>query len=369
MKTKFGMTVIIVSSIFLMAACEPTENPKADGQLPAGEQVSLKVSFNAGVGTLADAVKEITNSPEFSLLGSITPAVNQDSPLKAAELNNDSMQIRLSDIAGEYEYSWKRVKKGGILRFFDRTGDNENLIVRLPVEKIRNYQRLFIFAPKDTALTNNFEAVVSDYFLSRHFQKGLEYRISSALSVDKSSIGNVKTSKTRNKVNGFNLLSSYQLANGYTVTNQENSGDTAVSVYSITKADKVLFEERISTYKLVNQPRPRERVYSLTIGDVKIVRTAGPNSLDSAKVYLAGVLQTNARVEVIVYETDETNSGVAQQKRDVKITFDDGTSTTIRELKAGTIEEMAAIFKAVRQAGFATEIVDRIAANIYWQKK
>jgi len=81
------------------------------------------------------------------------------------------------------------------------------------------------------------------------------------------------------------------------------------------------------------------------------------------------VLQTNAKVEVIVYAQDETNTGIAQQKRDVKITFDDGTSTTIRELKAGTIVDMAVIFKSVRQAGFATEIVDRIAANIYWQKK
>lgn len=368
MKTKFGMALMILSSIFLIA-CDADVTPKADGQLPADEQVSLKAAFNDGVSTLADAVKAISNSPEFSLLGSIAPDPNQDAPFKAAELANDSMQILLSDISGVYEYSWKRVKKGGILRFFDRTGDNDKLIVRLPVEKVRNYHWLFIYRPKDSTLTNNFEAAVNDYYRSRHYERGMEYRIASALSVDNSSIGSVSTSKTRNKVNGYNQLSVYQLASGYAITNQVNSGDTAVSVFAITKNDLVLFEERITSYKVANQPRPRERVYSLTIGDVKIVRTAGPNSLDSAKVYLAGVLQTNAKVEVIVYEQDETNEGIAQQKRDVKITFDDGTSTTIRELKEGTIDDMAVIFKAVRQAGFATEIVDRIAANIYWQKK
>lgn len=367
MKTKFGMALIVLSSIFLIA-CD-ADDQKTDGQLPVDGQASLKVSFNAGVVTLADAVKEITNSPEFLLLGSVAPVLNQDGPLKAADLRNDSMQILLSDIAGVYEYSWKRVKKGGILRFFERTADNDNLIVRLPVEKIKNYHYLFIYAPKDSTLKNNFEAVVSDYYQSRHYLRGLEYRIATALKVDSNSVGNVATSKTRNKVNGYNYLSTYTLANGYTVMNKENSGDTAVSVYSISKEDKVLFEENITSYKVAGQFKHREKVYALTIGDVKIIRNAGPNSLDSAKVYLGGVLQTSAKVEVVVYEPDSTNLGVAQQKRDIKITFDDGTSTTIRELKAGTIEDMALIFKAVRQAGFATEIVDRIAANIYWQKK
>jgi len=362
MKTKFGMALIVLSSIFQIA-CDPEESPKSD------EQVSLKASVNQSITTLADAVKAISTSPEFVLLGSIAPDPNQDAPFKAAELTNDSMQILLSDISGVYEYSWKRVKKGGILRYFDRTGDNDKLIVRLPVEKVRDFRFLFMYRPKDSTLTNNFEAAVSDYYRSRHFEKGMEYRIASTMNVDNASIGSVTTARTRNKVNGFNNLSVYQLASGYTVTNQENSGDTAVSVFAITKNDKVLFEERITSAKVVNQPRPRERVYSLTIGDVKIVRTAGPNSLDSAKVYLAGVLQTNAKVEVIVYEQTEPNAGIAQQKRDIKITFDDGTSTTIRELKAETIDDMAAIFKAVRQAGFATEIVDRIAANIYWLKK
>lgn len=362
MKTKFGMALIVLSSIFLVA-CDPDESPKSDGQ------VSLKASVNESVTTLADAVKAISTSPEFVLLGSIAPDPNQDASFKAAELTNDSIQILLSDISGVYEYSWKRVKKGGILRFFDRTGDNEQLIIRMPVEKVKNYHWLFIYRPKDSTLTNNFEAAVSDYYRSRHFEKGVEYRIASVLSVDNNSLGSVSIAKTRNKVNGFNALSVYQLASGYTITNQENSGDTAVSVFAITKNDKVLFEERITSAKVVNQPRPRERVYSLTIGDVRIVRTAGPNSMDSANVYLAGVLQANAKVEVITYEQTEPNAGMAQQKRDVKITFDDGTSTTIRELKAVTIEDMAGIFKAVRQAGFATEIVDKIAANLYWQKK
>jgi hypothetical protein len=130
----------------------------------------------------------------------------------------------------------------------------------------------------------------------------------------------------------------------------------------------MLYEENISSYRVNSENRRRERIYSLTIGDVKIVREMGPYSLDSAKVYVAGVLQLNAKVEIIVNETEGEEVGLTNKKRDILITFDDGTSTTIRELKGNTIENIAEIFKSVRQAGFATHIIDRIAANIYWSK-
>ncbi len=370
MKTKIWMTNIILSLLFF-SACDPATDLKNEEQPLLDEQVSLKVSLNNSVESLADAVNAIKNSADFKLLSGIEPIVQGNGAQMAPDRRVDSVKIMLSDISGVYEYSWKKVKRtpNAILRFFDRTADDDNLIVRLPLQKIKNYHLLFIFAPRDTALTNNFEASVSEYLLSRHFEKGLEYQMNADLKIDNTPVGNISTHKTRNKVNGFNFLSVYTLASGYAVLNQQNTGDTAVSVYSISKDNIVLYEENMTSYKVNSEVRPREKIYALTIGNVKIVRVPGPNNLDSAKVYVNGVLQTNSKVEIVITEPDPENLGFTNQKRDIKITFDDGTSTTIRELKGSTIDDIGSIFKSVRQAGFATEIVDRIAANIFWQKK
>lgn len=370
MKAKIWLTNIILS-LFVFSACDSTTDLKQGEQPLLDEQVSLKVSLNNSVESLADAVDAIKNSADFKLLSGIEPIVQENVAQMAPEQRADSVKILLSDISGVYEYSWKKIKRtpNAILRFFDRTADDDNLIVRLPLQKIRNYHLLFIFAPKDTALTNNFEASVSKYMLSRHFEKGLEYQMNADLKIDNLPVGTVNTQKTRNKVNGYNFLSVYTLTSGYAVLNQQNTGDTAVSVYSISKDNVILYEENITSYKVNSELRHREKIYSLTIGNVKIERVLGPNSLDSAKVYVNGLLQTNSKVEIVIIQPDPENLGFTNQKRDIKITFDDGTSTTIRELKGSTIDDIGLIFKSVRQVGFATEIIDRIAANIFWQKE
>jgi hypothetical protein len=259
--------------------------------------------------------------------------------------------------------------KNNLLRVFDRTADNDHLIVKLPVQKVKNYQRLFIYAPRDSALTNNFVADVSEYLLSRHYQRGLEYKLTSDMKVDDKNLGTVTINRTRNKVNGYNFTSEYALGSGYVVSNTQNSGDTAVSVYAISKDGKVLFEEKMTSYRTGQENKMREKVFSLTIGKVTIVRIAGPDSFAGAKIYVDGVLQENAKAEIVITEETNEEKGVTYQRRDVKLTFDDGTTTTIRELKGDTIEELGLIFASVRQIGFASEIVDRIAANIYWTKK
>src|SRR5690606_22027781 len=100
----------------------------------------------------------------------------------------------------------------------------------------------------------------------------------------------------------------------------------------------------------------------LTIGDVQIVRKAGPNSLDSAKVYVLGVLQATAKVELVdVTSTDATEVSVTNHKREIKITFEDGTSKTISELLGTSIETIRNLFLSLRKSYFATSIVDRIA--------
>lgn len=364
MKTK-NFKFLAIALVLVFTSCENEVS-----------KTSLKESLNDNVNTLDVAIKTINASTDFQLLaqGEVT---GSDESLKAPStginefMPNDTVLITLDKISGVYEYSWKRVKDNKpFLRFFTRTSDSEFMIVRLPLKKVRNPLTMFWFQVADTTLKNNFEAKVSDYYVMRNRIAGNEYRLKSDFSIDKESIGSLTELRSRNKVNGYNASSVYELASGYTVSRSENSGDTAISAYAISQEGKILYEEKLTTVKVIDKNfRHREKTYSLTIGNVQIVRSKQPNVPDSAKVYLNGVLQTNAKIEIVVNQPDSTDQSVTFAKRDIKITFDDGTSTTLRTLMGENINAIGEIFKAVRQTNFATNIIDRIAWNIYIRKQ
>ena len=369
MKTKQSIILLLFSTLLIFSGCNSTNDLKSD------EAASLKASLQNNAATLSTAVGEITNTPDFQMMSGVSGNSSmmsmfdaQFAPPTSAKI--DSVKIMLADIAGTYNYSWTKVKKGqfNIMRFFDRVANSSDMIVKLPAQKVKNPGSLFSFQPKDSLLKNNFEAQVTEYMLKRSKLTGFEYNLKSSLKLDDAALGMLNVQTTRNKMNGYNYLSSYKLTSGYNVVCQDISGDTLISVYSITKDDKTLFEEKTSTYKVDNGIRKREKVYSLTLGNVKIVRTMGLNSFENAKVYLDGVLQANAKVEIVVVNPIDNEQTVVQKKREIKITFEDGTSTTIKELTNNTIDKIGEIFRSVRQAYFATDIIDRIAQNIYWNK-
>ncbi len=91
-------------------------------------------------------------------------------------------------------------------------------------------------------------------------------------------------------------------------------------------------------------------------------------SLDSAKVYVGGVLQVKSKVEIVDKTTATTDNSVTLMKRELKITFDDGTSATFTELAGKAITDISTLFAAMRQGSFATSIIDWIAWDIYTNK-
>ncbi len=370
MKTKQSIFLFLFSTTLIFSGCNSTTDLKTD------EAASLKVSLQNSAATLSTAIGEITNTPDFQMMSNVSgnssmvPSFDGQFVAPTTNVKVDSVKITLADIAGTYNYSWTKVKKGqfNIMRFFDRTANSSDMIVKLPAQKVKNPGSLFSFQAKDSLLANNFEAQVTEYMLKRSKLTGFEYNLKSSLKLDDAALGMLNIQTTRNKMNGYNYSSSYKLNSGYNVVCQDISGDTLTSVYSISKDNKTLFEEKTSTYKVDNGVRKREKVYSLTLGNVKIVRTMGLNSFETAKVYLDGVLQANAKVEIVVINPADDDQTVVKQKRMVKITFDDGTSKTIKELTNNSIDKIGEIFRSVRQAYFATDIIDRIAQNIYWNK-
>jgi len=151
-----------------------------------------------------------------------------------------------------------------------------------------------------------------------------------------------------------------------------SNGDTILSDYSISKGGTIYFEEKFTSIKSDTASRHREKEYSLTIGNVRIVRvpTHGNNGLDSAKVYLGDVLQTKAKVQFIdiTNHSDTTEFSVIGHNRDIQIVFDDSTKTTVSQLLGSSIENVRTLFTSLRQVYFATNVVDWVAWDIYMNK-
>jgi len=334
---------------------------------------SLQSSLQKSSVSLSTALQKITNSQGYQVLN--TPEVIKTAPSKVYSPVIDSTfnSILLADILGEYEFNkantYKRWKQP-ITNFFSKTAENASLmIVRLPEEKIKKPNSLFIYNPADTLLTNNYVFSLNKYDYKFNRILGWTYDMASNINVKNVDAGNLNIQSSSSKEAGYKFASEFVFANGYTLKSNYSTGDTAVSVYAIYEASKVIYEEKYTAVKTVAELRHREREYSLTIGDVQIVRKVGKNSLDSAKVYVAGVLQTTAKVEVVDIATvDGTDVCVTAHKRELKITFDDGTSKTISELLGTSVETIRNLFISLRQSYFATGIVDRIAWDIYMKK-
>lgn len=335
---------------------------------------SLKSSLEKNSDNLSVALKTITSSQGYQVL--TTPAYDNSgmSKVYSPVIDSTYSSIMLADIVGEYEFNkantYKKWKQP-ITNFFSKAADNANLmIVRLPEEKIKRPNTLFMYNPADTLLTNNYVFTLNKYDYKFNRYLGWDYAMASTINVKTVDAGALSIQSSSSKEKGYKFASEFVFANGYTVNSSFATGDTAVSVYAVKQGANALYEEKYTAIKTKADNRHREREYALTIGNVQIIRKAGPNSLDSAKVYVGGVLQAAAKIEIVDVTTIEaTDLSVTNHKREIKITFDDGSSKTISELLGTSVETIRNLFISLRQSYFATSIVDRIAWDIYIKKK
>jgi hypothetical protein len=341
---------------------------------------SLKSSIDQNSQQLSSALGQITASPGYQVLNITgTTAASSPSLVRAAVgsfvIDSTINTIALADIMGVYNYKAVGSKMSGMsmLRFFTKTADNTQMIVRLPESKVKHFGEMLHYSPADTLLTNDYVISVSKYNYTFNRFLGWDYSLASNINIKNVNAGDLKIQSSSSKSTGTNFASEFAYANGYLAKCSYSNGDTAVSTYSITQGTKILFEEKYTAIKSAVTKHHREKSYSLTIGDVQIIRTQGKNSLDSAKVYVAGVLQTKSKVEIVNVSTgtvdDSTNVCVANHNREIKITFDDGTSSTISQLLGTSVDTIRTLFISLRQTYFATNVVNWIAWDIYTKKQ
>jgi hypothetical protein len=323
---------------------------------------SLKQTINESALNLNKAMETITSSHAYNIL-TIT-----DGTLKSASLTDSiyRVYIPLEKIKGVYEY--KPVAKTdrygrSLIQFFNKTGDNSQMIVRMPLKKVVNPRTLRHYSPSDSSLVNNFSIAVSDYHNNYNSYWDYDYLLASEISVDNVVAGNLNIKSIVSHTQGIHYASQYSFSGSYTAKYKFESGDTTVSSFTILGGGKVLYEEKLLKIKNDTLKHGREHQYILTIGEVQIIRKSGTKKVE---VYVNGVLQPNAVVQIIDREEDSEES--VCKKRDIQITFEDGTITTVADLISKSVENIRTLFYSLHQVYFAAYIVDWIAYDIYYQR-
>lgn len=365
MKTKSLYLAVLMVGI-LSWSCN-----KSDSLGSSANPVSLKTSMNGGVKELNTALNSISASAGYQVLAGPTDLTTKSAMI--SPLDTIKHSIHLADIAGIYDYKARTTQKwpASMMHFFTKTGESSQMIVRLPEEKVKASKMLLRYSPADTLLTNNYIVTLSDYQYNFNWFVSYDYKMASSIKIKDVDAGILKIQSSNNKTSGYHFASEFAFPNGYLTKCQYSSGDTAVSVYAITKGTQTLYEEKYTAIKTNADLRHRERAFKLTIGNVVIERNynMGHSSLDSAKVYVGGVLQLKSKVEIvdkIVDPTaDNTDKCLTNKKRELKITFDDGTSATFTELAGTAVDNISTLFTSMRQVYFATGIIDWIAWDVY----
>ncbi len=329
------------------------------------DPVALKQAINESSGNLNAAMQTISASQAFQVF-----TLDASSGLKSTTASqSDSLYntyILLDSIKGEYNYQplpghdrWGRP----LIRFFNQTANNDLMIVRLPYEKIQHPHSLREYRPGDSTLVNNFAISVSDYHNNYNSYHDFDYNMVSSVSLDNAGIGDLSIKSVVNPQTGIQYASQFVFGNGYTAKYKYESGDTTVSSFAILSVAQTLYEEKLLTVRNDTARFGREFQYILTIGNVQIIRKSGSHT---AEVYLNGILQPNAVVAFIDHGTDPEPTACGH--REIRITFEDGTTTTVSALLSGQISNINALFTSLHDVYFAAYIVDWIAYDIYYKR-
>jgi hypothetical protein len=255
----------------------------------------------------------------------------------------------------------------------------DSLILLFPLAKVNKLKRLF----NDTTAVNQKECKVSVSNYYRYSNKTTgesSYSLASTVSkLDPASTiykksGTYKVSRSVTTTNGIkNGKSSFEFdfLSGHVAKCAFMSSDTAsTATYTLSDGTKTLFEEKFWSTKAQADKKFVEKQYSLTYGNVTLIRKPGVHSLDSIQILLNGVLQTKAKITVTkttAFVADSTENGITNGRREIIITFDDANATTVNITSltgASTLNKMREMFAHLRKSYFGTYLIDASAQNI-----
>jgi hypothetical protein len=324
----------------------------------------LRQSVEKGVADISHAVSSISGTPGYQLL-----TVN-DNVAKSDFTFNDTINMKM--VAGIYDFQPDTVIRFhdfSPYRLFKKTGESENMVVNLPEMLVMHPRHLLFFDMKDTVYPNNFTITATDYHLYFSLWHSYEYKLSAGLTLNNENAGSMDVSSTSTSERTNSYSSSYTFKDGSHIAEVWQDGDTATSSFSLSQSSDTLFKETsifIWSYNhegigMMQHGHDAERFYDLTIGNVEVKKTAG---IDSIQVFVGGVLQGHA-AQIVTDQSDTTAS--VCYKRDVLLTYDDGTTAKLSELMAPIKEQLKTLRDSLRSMYFSKHIVDYIAYSIYFE--
>lgn len=335
------MAIVVIIAMFTWSCAKVETN------------IGLRQSIEKGVAEINAAVNKISVTTGYQLL-----SMSGDAD-KSEYSFNDTIDMNL--VAGIYDF-----QPDTIMRFHDfcpyklfkKTGESENMIVNLPEMMIFHPKHLRYYEPLDTDLPNNFTITATDYHLYFNWWHNYEYKLTAGFTLDTEDAGTMDISSTSKGYHNNSYSSKYIFKDGYNIAAVWQDGDTATSSFSLAKDNDTLFKE--SNIFIRHDYHKREKQYNLTIGDVELKKSTG---VDSIQVFLNGVLQEEA-AEIITDDSDETGS--VCNKRDILLTFDDGTTAKLSDLMEPVREQLKTLRESLLNMYFAKHIVDYISFSIYY---
>ncbi len=326
----------------------------------------LKQSVEKGVADISHAVSTITGSTGYQLL------TISDNAAKSDVTINDTINLKM--VAGIYDFqpdTIMRFHNFTPYRLFKKTGVSENMVVNMPEMLVMHPRHLFFFDMKDTVYPNNFTVTATDYHIYFNWWHNSEYKLTAGLTLNNENAGSMDVSSTSNSEHSSSFSSSYTFKDGSHISAVWQAGDTATSSFSLSQAGDTLFKEKNTfiwhmehegeMHGGMHGGNNAERLYELTIGNVEIKKSAG---IDSIQVFVGGTLQKHS-AQVIIDQTDTTAS--ICNKRDILLTYDDGTTAKLSELMAPIKTQLKTLRDSLRSMFFSRRIIDYIAYSIYFE--
>ena len=85
---------------------------------------------------------------------------------------------------------------------------------------------------------------------------------------------------------------------------------------------------------------------------------------------MKNILQPKATVTVVDKDGDKESESEHSicNKRDLQITFEDGTTSTISALIGSTISDLSTLFTSLHQVYFAAYVVDWLGYDVYYKR-
>jgi hypothetical protein len=188
-----------------------------------------------------------------------------------------------------------------------------------------------------------------------------DYTLNAGFELDSEDLGRLAVLAAGNADSGSSYASEFTFTEGYSIGVGFESGDSSVSSFVLAEGNDILMKE---THIMVRQGFHRkERLYILSIGNVEIRKGT---DIDSIQVFLDGELQTEAGAVI----TDDAGSeGSFCHRRDILLTFDDGTTVNLSELLTPSREILRDLYDSLHGMKVAKHIIDYIAISIYYHSQ